>query len=204
LPASVVFTRAVWHPCRVLAMCVGRGPGVVLDRPEIVRMGSISRLDQEPIAFPLPMTERSKSRSKRRARPAAILPATRGRESGAGETELCWAGVVLRERGHVARERGPPCPLRWESNQRQSLAWTQQQRHGRARLRPSRSAGLACSNTEPMGREQPWISPAPRPAGHPPEQTIRLGPETGWRGGGPPCPLRWAFVRRQPLEWTKK
>jgi len=24
----MVFTRAFWHPCRVLAMCVGRGPGV--------------------------------------------------------------------------------------------------------------------------------------------------------------------------------
>jgi len=28
LPALMVFTRAFWHPCRVLAMCVGRGPGV--------------------------------------------------------------------------------------------------------------------------------------------------------------------------------
>ena len=29
MPASVVFTRAFWHPSKVLAMCVGRGPGVV-------------------------------------------------------------------------------------------------------------------------------------------------------------------------------
>ena len=28
MPALMVFTRAFWHPCRVLAMCVGRGPGV--------------------------------------------------------------------------------------------------------------------------------------------------------------------------------
>ena len=27
-PASVVFARAFCHPCSVLAMCVGRGPGV--------------------------------------------------------------------------------------------------------------------------------------------------------------------------------
>ena len=28
MPALVVLIRAFWHPCRVLAMCVGRGPGV--------------------------------------------------------------------------------------------------------------------------------------------------------------------------------
>jgi hypothetical protein len=28
LPALMVFTRVFWHPCRVLAMCVGRLPGV--------------------------------------------------------------------------------------------------------------------------------------------------------------------------------
>ena len=28
MPASVVLTRAFWHPSRVLAMSEGRGPGV--------------------------------------------------------------------------------------------------------------------------------------------------------------------------------
>jgi hypothetical protein len=49
---------------------------------------------------------------------------------------------------------GPPCPLRWASNQRQPLDWTRQQRRGRESLRASRSAGRGCSNTVPMGREQ--------------------------------------------------
>ena len=32
--------------------------------------------------------------------------------------------------------------------------------------------------------------------GRPSEHTLRLGPVTGWRGGGPLCPLRWGFVGR--------
>ena len=30
------------------------------------------------------------------------------------------------------------------------------------------------------------------------------GPSTGWRGGGPLCPLRWVLLRRSPTQWAAK
>ena len=44
----------------------------------------------------------------------------------------------------------------------------------------------------------------PSSAGHPSEHTVRLGPETGWRGGGPLCPLRWALFRGSPTQWAAR
>jgi len=28
------------------------------------------------------------------------------------------------------------------------------------------------------------------------------GPENGWRGGGPPCPLRWIWIAGKPSPWA--
>ncbi len=50
----------------------------------------------------------------------------------------------------------------------------------------------------PLGREQTWIGAASVSAGHPSENTFRLGPETGRRGGGPLCPLHWSLVGKPP------
>jgi hypothetical protein len=33
----------------------------------------------------------------------------------------------------------------------------------------------------------------------PTEHTVRMGPTTGWRERGPPCPLRWAWIGRALL-----
>ena len=104
-------------------------------------------------------------------------------------------------------------------------------RSGRVNLRVSRSAGRGLFEHRTAGPRTTLDQPGPRPAGRPPDQTIRLGPETGWRGGGPPCPpaghsrnllstfstplsrppaagprcpLRWASNQRPPLEWTQQ
>jgi len=50
-----------------------------------------------------------------------------------------------------------------------------------------------------MGHPTAWIG---NPDVRPPEDIIRMEPETGWRGGGPLCPLRWMFHRESPQRWA--
>jgi len=76
------------------------------------------------------------------------------------------------------------------------------QRHGSADLRV-RPLGIHPKTPATMGREQPWTGPAPISAGHPTEHAIRPGPDPGWRGGGPLCPLPWAFIRKHPSRWAE-
>jgi hypothetical protein len=66
-PASVVFTRAFWHPCRVLAMCVGRGPGVVAALDPRLPSGT-------PIGVGRAGIERSR-------RDRAVVPGSHGRRA---------------------------------------------------------------------------------------------------------------------------
>jgi hypothetical protein len=72
----------------------------------------------------------------------------------------------------------------------------QQNQHGGSADLCVRSAGRLSGDTRPAGQKQTWIGSAPVSAGRPSKHTLRLGPVTGWRGGGPLCPLRWAFVGR--------
>ena len=40
------------------------------------------------------------------------------------------------------------------------------------------------------------------PLDNQPKDTVRKGPPTGWRGGGPLCPLRWTCIERQACRWA--
>jgi hypothetical protein len=61
--------------------------------------------------------------------------------------------------------------------------------------------GLCRMKTERVGRPKPWIE---NPKRHPTKTDHPLGPNHGWRGGGPPCPLRWMLIRRHPTNWAAK
>jgi hypothetical protein len=49
----------------------------------------------------------------------------------------------------------------------------------------------------PTGSPTTWIG---NPNVHPSKDIVRKEPEKGWRGGGPPCPLRWASHREYAIE----
>ena len=56
-----------------------------------------------------------------------------------------------------------------------------------------RSAGCSSSETQVDGPPNDMDRPSPPLDTHP-KTTLRMDPPTGWRGGGPPCPLRWVWI----------
>ena len=60
-----------------------------------------------------------------------------------------------------------------------------------------RSAGFGSEENCSMGSSKTWIGPSHV---HPTENTLRKGRETGRRGGGPLCPLRWDWIGREEFQ----
>jgi hypothetical protein len=81
---------------------------------------------------------------------------------------------------------------RWTPIQRQPCEWTHQPGGGGADL-CVRSAGCSSSETQSDGPPNDMDRPSPPLDTHP-KTTVRMDPPTGWRGGGPLCPLRWVWI----------
>jgi hypothetical protein len=66
------------------------------------------------------------------------------------------------------------------------------------RLPSGTPSGTTCRDQTAWGRGDGERPNGPRSAERPSEHIVRKEPVTGWRGGGPLCPLPWAVIRKHP------
>ena len=72
-------------------------------------------------------------------------------------------------------------------------------RTGGGRTSESAPLDVPLKTRAPMGRQQTFIR---NPHMRANENTLRKGRVPGWRGGGPPCPLRWTSLCKPPPQWA--
>jgi hypothetical protein len=136
---------------------------------------------------------------------AHLSPGARNRVAG-GRTSVS-APMGIHPQTPVPMGREPtwidsaPFPLDIQPNTPSARA--QKQGGGGADL-CVRSNGHPSANPRPNGQRTNVDRLSPVSARHPTKHTVHQGPETGWRGGGPLCPLHWAHLGKKTYRWAAK